>query len=164
MGINICQACGCCNHCDSRHIEGIGPDEAHCPFDPETTEAEIRASLEAHGISKEKQEESFKTVTHLIELSMAKERLTNELTNLRTFIDELVTRQCGCEVWGNDDHKCDPCRAKAMLSLEEEDGEWWHCSPDLLKEGIDCATTPRRPCPCPNGSHDHFIVKEKDSD
>lgn len=35
-------------------------------------------------------------------------------------------------------------------------GEWRHCSPALLRSGVDCASTPRRPCPC-EGGHDHWI-------
>ena len=41
-------------------------------------------------------------------------------------------------------------------------GRWEHCCPDLLKAGIDCANTPRRPCECSfNGSHDHFISADR---
>ena len=41
-------------------------------------------------------------------------------------------------------------------------GRWEHCSPELLNAGIDCATTPRRPCECEHGgSHDHFISDDR---
>jgi len=46
-------------------------------------------------------------------------------------------------------------------------GMWKHCSPALLRTGIDCATTKRKPCECGiNGSHDHWIpilTKENES-
>lgn len=39
--------------------------------------------------------------------------------------------------------------------------QWEHCSPELLKSGVDCATTPRRPCECEvKGSHDHLVGME----
>jgi hypothetical protein len=37
---------------------------------------------------------------------------------------------------------------------------WRHCSPELLRSGVDCAATPRRPCAgvtCGPGSHDHLV-------
>lgn len=45
--------------------------------------------------------------------------------------------------------------------LPAPNGEWVHCSPELLAIGIDCGTTKRRPCMCePPGSHDHWVVRE----
>lgn len=37
--------------------------------------------------------------------------------------------------------------------------EWSHCSPSLLASGLNCASTPRRPCSCSptNGGHDHLV-------
>lgn len=42
-------------------------------------------------------------------------------------------------------------------------GKWIHCSPELLSAGIDCASTPRRPCECGRayGSHDHFVSDDR---
>lgn len=38
-------------------------------------------------------------------------------------------------------------------------GEWIHCSPELLASGVSCRDTPRRPCECEHGgSHDHWIA------
>lgn len=35
---------------------------------------------------------------------------------------------------------------------------WAHCSPALLESGVDCGSTPRKPCACAvGGSHDHYI-------
>jgi len=35
---------------------------------------------------------------------------------------------------------------------------WKHCSPELLKGGINCGATLRRKCQCSfEGSHDHWI-------
>lgn len=46
---------------------------------------------------------------------------------------------------------------RVLVDLGE--GKWVHCSPELLKSGISCADTPRRPCQCEiNGSHDHFVA------
>lgn len=36
-------------------------------------------------------------------------------------------------------------------------GQWVPCSPELLRGGTDCGSTPRRPG-CSDHSHDHFIV------
>lgn len=37
-------------------------------------------------------------------------------------------------------------------------GAWVHCSPALLRSGVDCAEALRRPCECPGGgSHDHYV-------
>ena len=42
-------------------------------------------------------------------------------------------------------------------------GMWKHCSPELLRAGIDCANTPRRSCECAHGgAHDHFIYEEQE--
>lgn len=40
-------------------------------------------------------------------------------------------------------------------------GRWERCSPELLQAGIDCKNTPRRPCKCGGGSHDHFISDDR---
>ncbi|WNO05994.1 peptide chain release factor family protein [Rhodoferax mekongensis] len=38
-------------------------------------------------------------------------------------------------------------------------GEWKHCTPELLSSGVSCKDTPRRPCECEHGgSHDHWIA------
>jgi hypothetical protein len=39
-------------------------------------------------------------------------------------------------------------------------GLWMHCSPELLANGVDCASAPRSPCHCQSKDfvgHDHFI-------
>ena len=122
MGIDICQACSCCNHCDSRHVEGIGPDEARCPLDPEVTEAEIRARLEEQGLSKEDQEESLKSVTKFIELSMAKERLTNQVKALEGAIPDDL-RADGWVVAVHNDYRQNDTPHTFWL-LTHPDGRW----------------------------------------
>jgi len=48
--------------------------------------------------------------------------------------------------------------AAAPATVPVEPVAWIHCSPELLASGIDCGTTPRRPCECAiKGSHDHLI-------
>jgi hypothetical protein len=49
-------------------------------------------------------------------------------------------------------------RAALTEQVQPAQGEWHHCSPELLASGVDCATTQRRDCECEiGGSHDHFI-------
>jgi len=50
-------------------------------------------------------------------------------------------------------------RAALAQTEPPAQGEWHHCSPELLASGVDCATTKRRDCVCEHGgSHDHFIT------
>ena len=46
----------------------------------------------------------------------------------------------------------------ARYGFRDAKREWSHCSPALLSSGVDCASTPRRPCSCSpsNGGHDHL--------
>lgn len=48
--------------------------------------------------------------------------------------------------------------ARILAVLTPDRQGWAHCTPDLLRSGIDCGTTPRRPCAChpANGGHDHI--------
>ena len=52
-------------------------------------------------------------------------------------------------------------RAAGRISRQDDkltEGEWVHCSPELLASGISCADTRRRKCTCGlDGSHDHWI-------
>jgi hypothetical protein len=72
-----------------------------------------------------------------------------------------------CWVQGDPDGNiCDiPCGSGCLalpdaLDEDEDPDEWEHCSPGLLTAGVDCATTPRRPCECPtDGSHDHLVCR-----
>lgn len=50
----------------------------------------------------------------------------------------------------------------AGIPTGELGGRWEHCSPDLLRAGIDCSSTLRRPCECKHGgAHDHFISGDR---
>lgn len=63
-----------------------------------------------------------------------------EMRKLRiAYVDAMLTQQAAPEVPASEQH-----------------GQWVRCTPDLIKAGVSCAKTPRRPGDG-SYSHDHFI-------
>jgi hypothetical protein len=81
MAIDICQACGCCNHCNSRHDGDT--DEARCPLDPEVTQEEVRQSLRDAGVSDEEQDASWDRTVVMLEHLQKAYRLKRERDEAR---------------------------------------------------------------------------------
>lgn len=84
MAIDICQACGCCNHCGSRHDEGSLTDEARCPLDPDVTQEEVAQILRDQGVSDEEQARSWSTCEKLVEQATEIAKLQERVASLQT--------------------------------------------------------------------------------
>jgi len=85
--------------------------------------------------------------------------LTNALKSLRIRLYKSEQRAEAAERQRDEARaEIERLKAAAPATVPVEPVAWIHCSPELLASGIDCGTTPRRPCECAiKGSHDHLI-------
>lgn len=89
-------------------------------------------------------------------------------TNLLSVIEQLVLdaefllaniRRDAPQLSGRAMGRMEAAIAAGKQALEQTQGEWKHCSPELLASGVSCKDAPRRPCECEHGgSHDHWIT------
>jgi len=74
MGRDVCEACGCCNHCGARHEDSAHPVD-YCPLDPEVPQERIVADLIKAGYDPELENSR---VMIMLDLAEEKRRLQNE--------------------------------------------------------------------------------------
>jgi len=117
MAIDICQACGCCNHCNARHAPCGDYTEANCPLDPDMTQEQVRQVLRDDGVSDEAQERHLNSVMQTVRLSLEKMTLFNRIGSALTALQDDVTGDCN--VCGETENKgCSACTAIMHLSAE----------------------------------------------
>ncbi len=72
----------------------------------------------------DRERDQWRAVAHAASLQLDRLRATEErVAALDPFVQEIAKWLCECEAWWNEDHRCNPCRARALAAPgEAEDG------------------------------------------